>query len=300
VITFVADEEGRIDRVIARKYPDTSRRLLAELFDSGAVRVGGRTAKKGDRVAAGVEVTLAYAPAQGADLRPAPDPDAAARVTVLHLDDEVVVIAKPAGMPSQPLRPGELGTAAGALAALHPECAATSDDPRDGGLVHRLDIGTSGALIAARTRAAWLSLRAAFAAGEVDKAYLALVEHAPVANGCDLPLTTRGRKAAVDLAEGLEAHTSWELVSRHGDRRLLRCQATTGRMHQVRAHLAHCGAPIVGDELYGGAPFPGLTGFFLHAATVRFAGRSIEAPLPPDRLQTLAQVSAGNGPLTPG
>jgi 23S rRNA pseudouridine1911/1915/1917 synthase len=285
-------EEGRIDRVLARRFPDSSRRMLAELFETGAVRIAGRAVKKGEHAAAGAEVTLARTPAQGVDMRPAPDPVAAALLTVLHLDDEVVVVSKPAGMPSQPLRPGELGTAASGIAALHPECAATSDDPRDGGLVHRLDIGTSGALMAARTRVAWAALRAAFGAGEVEKEYLALVEHAPVATGCDLPLSQRGKRAVVDLAEGLDAHTEWEVVARHGEKRMLRCRATTGRMHQVRAHLAHCGAPIVGDELYGGHPFPGLVGFFLHAAVLRFAGRTVEAPLPADR-RTVIGVLTG-------
>jgi 23S rRNA pseudouridine1911/1915/1917 synthase len=290
-----ADEEGRIDRFLVRRFPDSSRRLLQDLFADGAVRIGGRVAKKGDRVSAGAEVTLARTPAQGEDLRPLPDPDAAARLRVLHLDEDVVVVDKPPGMPSQPLRPGELGTVANGLAVLHPECGAVSDDPRDGGLVHRLDIGTSGALIAARTRAAWASLRAAFGGGEVAKEYLALVETAPVASGCDLPLAQRGKRAVVDLGEGLPAHTEWEVVAHHGERRLLRCRATTGRMHQIRAHLAQCGAPIVGDELYGGRPFPGLVGFFLHAALVRFPGRggavTVEAPLPPDRRAVIAVLT---------
>jgi 23S rRNA pseudouridine1911/1915/1917 synthase len=134
-----AGEEGRVDRVLARRFPDSSRRLLAALFDDGAVPAAGPTARKGDPVGAGAEGILARAPAGGDDLHPVPDPDAAARLSVLLVDDEVVVIAKPAGMPSQPLRPGELGTAANGLAVLHPECAATCDDPRDGGLVHRLD-----------------------------------------------------------------------------------------------------------------------------------------------------------------
>jgi len=294
-IVVGAEEAGRVDRLLVRRFPDSSRRLLGELFDDGAVRIGGRIAKKGDRVAAGAEVTLARTPVGGADLRPVGDAETAARLIELYVDDDVVVVGKPAGMPSQPLRAGETGTAANGIAHLHPECAALSDDPRDGGLVHRLDIGTSGALIAARTRAAWERLRAAFGAGELDKEYLALVDHPPVARGCDLPLTQRGRRVVVDLAEGLEAHTSWEVVGTYGEHRLVRCRATTGRMHQVRAHLAQCGAPIAGDELYGGAPVEGLIGFFLHAAVVRFpgpAGRiTVEAPLPPERVAVLSALT---------
>jgi len=291
MITLVveADEAGRVDRLLARRYPDAARRGLAALFDAREVRIAGRIAKKGDRVEPGVEVTIPHAPARAEDLRVIADPEVA--LEVLLRTDELIVVSKPPGVPSQPLRPDERGTAANGVVHLHPECAEVSDDPRDGGLVHRLDIGTSGALIAARTRGAWLRLRAAFGAGEVDKEYLALTEAAPAMRECDLPLAQRGRRVAVDMAEGLPAHTRWEVVSSHGPRRLLRCFASTGRMHQIRAHLAHAGAPIVGDELYGGAPFDGLVGFFLHAALVRFEGRTVEAPLPADRAAVLAGLA---------
>jgi 23S rRNA pseudouridine1911/1915/1917 synthase len=292
--TVAADEGGRADRVLAKRFPDTSRRRLAELFASGGVRVRGRVAKKGDFLDPGDEITIASAPAGGEDLRPVADPDAAARLAVLYADDDVVVVAKPAGMPSQPLRAGELGTAANGLAVLHPECAAASDDPRDGGLVHRLDIGTSGALAAARTRDAWQRLRRAFADGLVDKAYLALTHGAPIAAECLAPLAQRGKKVAIDHAEGLAAHTSFEIVSRMGAWSLVRCRARTGRMHQVRAHLAHCGAPIAGDVLYGGPPLAGLEGFFLHASTLALPPAVIvEAPLPADRQAVLDALGGG-------
>jgi 23S rRNA pseudouridine1911/1915/1917 synthase len=283
--TVTADEAGRIDRVLARRYPHTSRRRLSELFAAGAVRLAGKRAKKGDRADAGVEIVLAQRPGGDEDLAPVADAEAAARLAILYLDDQVVAVAKPPGMPSQPLRGGELGTAANGIASLHPECAGVSDDPRDGGLVHRLDIGTSGVLIAARSRAAWQALRHAFGVGTVDKDYLALTWGAPVASSCDAPLAQRGRRVAVDAAEGLPAHTSWTIERVLGPWRLVRCKASTGRMHQVRAHLAHCGAPIAGDALYGGPELPGLIGFFLHAARVQLpTGAVIEAPLPPDRL----------------
>ncbi|MCA9678515.1 MAG: RluA family pseudouridine synthase [Kofleriaceae bacterium] len=294
-LVVTADEVGRVDHVLGKRFPDASRRRLAELFADGAVRIRGKLARKGDRVAAGDEITLARAPARADDLRATADPEAAARLTVLYQDDDVVVVDKPAGMPSQPLRPGELGTAAGGVVHLFATTGAVADDPRDGGLVHRLDIGTSGVLIAARHRDAWVRLRAAFGAGEVDKDYLALVETAPVSRECDAPLAQRGRRAVVDLVDGLEAHTSWHEEARYGARRLLRCRATTGRMHQVRAHLAHVGAPLVGDELYGGQPYPGLVGFFLHAATITFPGRggriTVEAPLSADRAAVIASLT---------
>jgi 23S rRNA pseudouridine1911/1915/1917 synthase len=287
-----ADEAGRADLVLARRYPGASRRRLAALFDAGHVKVGARALKKGDRLDAGTRVTLVSAPASADEQRPAPDPNAAAKLRVLHLDADVVVVAKPAGMPSQPLRDGERGTAANGLAQLHPECSATSDDPRDGGLVHRLDIGTSGALAAARTRDAWQRLRRAFADGKVAKEYLALTRGAPHASECFAPLAQRGKKVAVDHAEGLAAHTMFEVVQLLGAWRLVRCRATTGRMHQIRAHLATCGAPIAGDALYGGPPLDGLDGFFLHASRLVLPGAiDVEAPLPDDRRAVIAKLT---------
>jgi 23S rRNA pseudouridine1911/1915/1917 synthase len=284
-------EADRIDRVIARRFPNTSRRKVTDLFDAGAVRIDGKRAKKGDRAAVGAVVELAQAPATPEDLRALPDPDAAARLAVLHVDDDVVIVAKPPGMPSQPLRAGELGTAASGIISLYPECAHAADDPRDGGLVHRLDGGTSGVLAAARSPGAWKQLRSAFAAHQVGKSYLALVDATPVSRGCEAPLVQRGGKVVVDHTAGLEAHTTWEVVRTLGLRVLLRCTATTGRMHQVRVHLATCGAPIAGDTLYGGQPLPELVGFFLHAERLTLPDHAtVEAPLPPDRVAALAAL----------
>lgn len=283
---------NRLDWIVACHFPDASRRRVIALFDDGAVRIDGRRARKGDRARVGAEVVVARSPITEDDLRVVADPDAGARLEVLHLDDAIVVVSKPPGMPSQPLRAGERGTAASGLVARFPECATASEDARDGGLVHRLDIGTSGVLVAARTRASWLALRAAFGAGAVAKDYLALVEQPPVSRECDAPLAQRGKRVVVDHTDGLDAHTSWQLVRRLGERALLRCQATTGRMHQVRAHLAACGAPIVGDVLYGGGAMPELVDFFLHAAVVRLPGLTVEAALPDDRSAVLAALTA--------
>ena len=280
------DVADRVDKALARFYPEAGRRQLSELFADGAVRVNGRRASKGDRVVVGDTIELAREPVHGTALRPAPDPDVALVILVEHTD--LVAIAKPAGVPSQPLRAGELGTIANALAFRFPECVAIGDDPRDGGLVHRLDIGTSGVLIAARTLDSYRALRAAFGAGMVVKHYLAITDGRPVARECDAPLAQRGKRAVVDLAEGLPAYTEFAVeraapgsAPAHA---AVRCIARTGRMHQVRAHLAHVGAPLTGDALYGGAALPGHDGFFLHAAQVTLPiGREplvIDAPSP--------------------
>lgn len=273
------DVADRVDKALARFYPEAGRRQLAALFAEGAVRVNGRRASKGDRVAIGDTVELSREPVHGDALRPAPDPDVA--LDVIAERSELVAVAKPAGVPSQPLRAGELGTIANAIAFRYPECVAIGDDPRDGGLVHRLDIGTSGVLIAARTLDAYHALRAAFGAGMVVKQYLAITDGRPVARECDAPLAQRGKRAVVDAADGLPAYSEFTVeqtsTGAGAGHALVRCVARTGRMHQVRAHLAHVGAPIAGDALYGGAPVTGQDGFFLHAV-------SVALPLGGDRL----------------
>jgi len=276
------DVADRIDKVLARFYPEAGRRQLAALFDDGAIRVNGKRAKKGDRVAIGDIVELAREPVSGIALRPAPDPDVPLEILIER--SELVVVAKPAGIPSQPLRAGELGTVANAIAFRFPECVAIGDDPRDGGLAHRLDIGTSGVLVVARTLETYHALREAFGAGQISKHYLAITDGQPVARECDAPLAQRGKRVAVDHAEGLSAYTQIELERSSPDHALVRCIAQTGRMHQVRAHLAHVGAPITGDTLYGGAALDGDTGFFLHAVSIGLplhdGTLTVEAPIP--------------------
>lgn len=280
------EEAGRADVVLAKAYPTAGRKQLAALFDDGAVKVNGKKAKKGDRVAPGDEIVLAREPVSGDALRPVASE---MELELLVETAELVAINKPAGVPSQPLRAGETGTIANALAARFPECAALGDDPRDGGLVHRLDIGTSGVLLAARTADAYRKLREAFGAGGIDKQYLAITDGRPVARECDEPLAQRGKRAVVDHTDGLVAHTEFTVEKAMTSNALVRCHATTGRMHQVRAHLAAVGAPITGDALYGGAADDG--GFYLHAARLAYGELVVEAPLPARFTATLARLS---------
>ena len=292
---ITAGEAGRVDKVLAKHLPGTGRRALAALFEEGAVKVAGKRAKKGDRVSLGDVIELEHTPATGEARAPVADPDVA--LEVLLERPELVAVNKPAGMPSQPLRAGERGTIANGLAARFPECTTAGDgDPRDGGLVHRLDIGTSGVLVAARTRDAYRTLRDAFHAGRVTKEYLAITCGRPVSRECDAPLAQRGDHVRVDYTDGLPALTSFVVERASASHALVRCRAATGRRHQVRAHLAHVGSPIAGDTRYGGEPVPGLDGFFLHAVrlVLPVAGELvIEAPLPARFSDALAASRLG-------
>lgn len=267
------------------------RTRVKELLDRGAVRIGGRPPRKGDRTVAGarVEVTL-----EEQDPRPVPQPELP--LEVLHLDAQLVAVNKAAGMPSHPLEPGERGTVVNALVARHPECADASADPREGGLVHRLDTLTSGALLAARTRKAWQALRDAFAGRQVEKVYLAVVT-GPVADEGEIDLSLRHRADRVEPAldgSGREALTDFRVLSRSGDASLLEVRIHTGVLHQIRAHLAAIGAPVLGDTAYGGRPYPGLDRFFLHAARLGFVhpetARRVEiAARLPEELRAVAR-----------
>jgi 23S rRNA pseudouridine1911/1915/1917 synthase len=291
-VTVETDDEGRIDKALARHFPDAGRRQLAELFDAGEIRVRGKRAKKGDRVVAGDVIELARAPVSGAALHPIADPDIVLDLILERA--ELVAIAKPAGIPSQPLRAGERGTIANGIAARWPECSVLGDDPRDGGLVHRLDIGTSGILVAARTEAVYRELRAAFGGGGVEKQYLAICDARPVSRESDAPLAQRGDHVRVDHTDGLPAYTQFAVERATANHSLVRCIAQTGRMHQVRAHLAHVGSPIAGDVLYGGRPVEGHPGFFLHAPMLKLPlgteTLAIESPMPARFLAALAAL----------
>jgi 23S rRNA pseudouridine1911/1915/1917 synthase len=283
--------DRRLDQVVADRTGlsvAAARRLIA----AGAVRVEGRPARKGQRPVEGqtIEVEDARVAAQGPEgLRVRADPDLA--ITLLRVEAAFVAIDKPAGVPAHPQGAGQLGTAANAIVARFPECATASPDPREGGLVHRLDTGTSGVLLAARSAAAWTALRAALSGPDCQKTYLAeVVGSAAEAGRSSAPIGRVGRRGARVRVDGgrhpLPAQTSWEVVASRPETTLLRVRLRRGRAHQVRAHLSASGHPIVGDALYG-TDADTDAGLRLHAASVRFRDPTsgelilIESPPPP-------------------
>jgi 23S rRNA pseudouridine1911/1915/1917 synthase len=255
------------------------------------VRVDGRKAKKGQTVAAGQRVSVEV-PVEGPR---APVPTEGP-LTALHVDDARVFVDKPAGVPVHPLEPLETGTVANLLVARWPEVVSASEDPREAGLVHRLDVETSGVLLVARTREAWTALRAQFGAGgAARKLYLALVSGPLADDGeIDVPLVQHGDHVRPALSSDTAARPAlsrFRVLARSGLDALVEVQILTGVMHQVRAHLAGVGAPIVGDALYGGRSEPGLGRFFLHASSLSVTYPSpieVRSPLPADLAAVLA------------
>ncbi len=241
----------RLDRYLRDHLgPQFGRRAVAALLRGDTVRVNGRRAPKSHLLHAGDEIAL---PATPAAPRLAP---VAAALALVYVGSDLVAIDKPPGMPSTA---GPSGTPSAAAALLHryPEMAAI-DARRSGGLAHRLDTGTSGLLVAARTPAAYARLRAAFSAKTILKEYLAVVL-GDLADGgrVTTPLTrrprTRTRMIAAAPGHGWRAETSYRPLARGGGLTLVHLAMRTGVTHQLRAHLAQLGHPVLGDRRYGPA-----------------------------------------------
>jgi 23S rRNA pseudouridine1911/1915/1917 synthase len=271
--TVPADGAGRLDAFVAAACPALSRRLVRRLIDAGLVRVNERPASRGAHLVAGDRVTMP-------PVRLDPEPDLPVRV--VYVDDRVVMLDKPGCMPAHALDPRQRGTVAAFLAAHFPETADLGD-PLSSGLAHRLDTGTSGLLLAARTADAFARLRAAFRAGEVTKRYQAIVAGTPPARATvDTALAhdPSDRRRMIAAAPGLRswpARTEIVLLRTRGGRALVEATLHTGVTHQVRVHLALLGCPVVGDALYGG-PVDDLppARHALHASALIPAGRVAE------------------------
>ena len=293
----------RLDRVVAM-VAEVSRRDAAALVRSGAVRLGGAAVRDvAHRVAEGDELVVAHGPPAPAGL----EPDPAVEVPVVHADDAVLVVDKPAGMVVHPGAGTERGTLVQGLLARYPELAAVGEhagDPLRPGIVHRLDKGTSGLLVVARTPAAYDALVGALGRREVEREYRALVWGVPEPRRgvVDAPIGRSARhptRMAVS-ATGRDARTAYEVLRAHeapAPTALLACRLETGRTHQIRVHLAAIGHPVVGDEQYRGrrAAIP-MARPFLHAHRLAFAhpvsGERVEAvsPLPADLEAVLATL----------
>lgn len=256
----------RFETAVRRALGDVSRRLVRRLIDEGAATLNGRTARKGTTVRPGDRIGLPAIP----PLTPEPG----LPVRVLDVDDAVIVLDKPAPMPTLPLDPRERGTVAGFVVGRWPECRHVGG-ALTAGVAHRLDTGTSGILLAARTADAWTALRMAFAARAVRKRYLAVVDGVPAVQRITAALGhDRHDPRLMTTRDGgtrrWSAETRIDAVEARGRFALVRVTIRTGVTHQVRAHLASVGAPVVGDTLYGGPPHAAMgERIALHASEIR-------------------------------
>lgn len=276
----------RLDHYLVRTGHAASRRDAREMIARGAVSVNGRRGIKGSVVRAGDNVEVASMPTAAA-IEPDDSP-----LEILFEDAAVIVVNKPGGVPCHPLKLGERGTVMNAVAARYPETAVTGDKSVEGGLIHRLDNGTSGALMIARTADAFATLRKAIRSGAIKRKYLALVAgnlkaplnlSTPIAHH---PKNPRKMVASSDSERARRAITRVEPIRRVGNLTLVAVMPSTGVRHQIRVHLARAGFPIVGDELYGGQPAKCDAGrFWLHLSEIEFESPAsgptkVSAPIP--------------------
>jgi 23S rRNA pseudouridine1911/1915/1917 synthase len=264
----------RLDAALARLL-GLSRSAVVELADAGRVRIDGREVAKSERLRPGswLEVDLP----DPADAVPAAAPEPVPGLLVVHDDDDLVVVDKPVGVAAHP-SPGWTGpTVVGGLAAAGYRIATSGAAERQG-VVHRLDVGTSGLMVVAKSEYAYSRLKQAFRERTVDKTYHALVQGHPdpLVGTIDAPI---GRHPTADykwavVAEGKPSVTHYEVLEAFRAACLTEIHLETGRTHQIRVHFAALRHPCVGDLTYGADPRLaeqlGLSRQWLHAVRLGF------------------------------
>ncbi len=279
----------RADAALA-KLLGLSRTFAAEVVDAGGATLDGRTLVKSDRLRAGGWLEVSWEERRVPEIVPVEVPG----LGIVYDDDDLVVVDKPAGVAAHPSAGWEGPTVLGALAAGGVRIATSGAAERQG-VVHRLDVGTSGLMVVAKSERAYSALKHAFKEREVDKIYHAVVQGHPdpLSGTIDAPIgrhPTHSWKFAV-TPSGKDSVTHYETLEAFPGASLLEVHLETGRTHQIRVHLAAHRHPCVGDPLYGADPTLsarlGLTRQWLHARELSFAH-----PLTGDRVTFTSEYPA--------
>lgn len=319
--SFLVDEElsgERIDYFLSERIPELSRSRIQKAIRAGEACIGGKPVlKPAGRVQEGERVELAFSPPRPMEARPEDIP-----IDVVYEDSHLLVVNKRAGMVVHPAPGHERGTLVNALLARCGDLSGIGGILRPG-IVHRLDAGTSGLLVVAKSDEVHISLSRQLVERSVIRVYFAVVwGEMPAPEGViDLPIGRSPRdrkKMSVVSREGREAITSYYVLDTFRPFQYIRLKLGTGRTHQIRVHLSHSGHPILGDPVYGGRKIrKGSLSKYeietagkvlslidrqaLHAGELSFIHpvtgekAAFRAPLPPDISSALGILGAGTG-----
>jgi 23S rRNA pseudouridine1911/1915/1917 synthase len=286
IITSAKDAGQRLDLLLQTHLPTFSRSRLQDWIKSGRVLVNGVAQKPSFVIRGGeqIEVEPAELPPLRAFAEDIP-------LDILHVDDDVIAVNKPAGLVVHAGAGQHSGTLVNALLHQFKTLSSGSSEERPG-IVHRIDKETSGVLLVARTDTAHRNLAEQFSGRKVEKTYLALVQGrvAHDQGKITTPITrdpVRRTRMTARLGQGRSALTTYKVLEKFDRFTYLEVKIGTGRTHQIRVHMASIGHPVAGDTLYG-AIATDRGRFFLHAWKIRFTSPStgqpieLEAPLPPE------------------
>ncbi len=291
----------RLDAALSRLF-GLSRTAAVTVIEAGGVSIDGRVRGKSDRVLAGATLEVDLPTVERAPTRP---PEVVEGLRVVHEDDHLIVVDKPVGVAAHPSPGWEGPTVIGGLVAAGHRVSTSGAEERQG-VVHRLDVGTSGLMVVAKSERAYTVLKDAFRERTIDKRYHALVQGHPDPHTgtVDAPIDrhpTSAYKFAV-VAGGRDSVTHYETIEAYRHATLLDIHLETGRTHQIRVHVAALKHPCVGDITYGADPTLakklGLERQWLHAVRLSFAHPGdgswvqFESPYAPDLQAALDTIAA--------
>jgi 23S rRNA pseudouridine1911/1915/1917 synthase len=289
----VTPKDNRLDLYLAHEVRSLSRSKIKKLINDEFIKVNGEPADPNYKPARGDEITLEIPPPKPTEIKPEK-----ADLKIVYEDKNILVVDKEAGLVTHPTMDHPSGTLVNAL-LFYFKNMPDAETIRPG-IVHRLDRGTSGLLVVAKSEKSLESLKKQFRERGVTKKYICLVQGKieKSSGKIDAPIARHqvNRKKFTVSKEGREAVTSYKLVKYFGEKfSLLEVQPKTGRTHQIRVHLAHIGHPVIGDKLYGGKAIGKRQ--FLHASFLEFThpqtGKKVhfESKLPADLKATLDKLT---------
>ena len=300
LIAEIEDEDTRLDAFLAGKLPELSRSRIQQLIEAGCVTLEGLTPKKNYRVGAGDLFTVELPEARPLDVQPENIP-----LDIVYEDGDLIVLNKPKGLVVHPAPGHESGTLVNALLYHCGDTLSGIGGVTRPGIVHRLDMDTSGLMLCAKNDMAHQRLSAQLSDRSLSRVYEAILRGTPkeTEGVVDAPIgrsPNDRKKMAVTQNHARRAVTHYRVLETYPGFSYVQCKLETGRTHQIRVHMAYLGHPVAGDPLYGGGKSElGLTSQCLHARHIRFihpatgVEMSFSSELPEEFTRALSRLRQG-------